>query len=377
MNPRVAIVIVNWNGWEDTLTCLESILRVPIPCCRTIVVDNGSRNDSVTRIREWAAPGRKTAPVTLVSYDRETAEQGGSPLGERALNAAGTGSLAVIETGANLGFAGGNNIGIRYARAWGAKYILLLNNDAFISSPDALPAMIEFMERTPRAGACGGRLLYPGGDPQQSYGHFPAVPRTLAALFPLYRLLPSKWLKGVKRSNVVPDRKIREPLQVDWPSGACLMVRTEAVAEVGMLDERYFLYMEETDWCLRMKVRGWDRYYVPQAEVVHAFGGSVGKTSTPMKAYHLESQFTYYRKHFSPAGLATVAAAYLLRSCFAIGWIGLSSVFARRGNAASSPEAAYWQQARRLAAAALGSFIPTGKPRRIPPTAASAAVRFT
>ena len=382
MNPKVAILIVNWNGWKDTLQCLESVFGQALPNCRTVVIDNGSRNDSVAKIRDWAAgktcstPERAHEPVTLISYSRETAERGGTAKEEPRLVAAGGRGLVLIETGTNLGFSGGNNVGMRYALAQGADYILLLNNDALVACPETLRVMVEFMDRTPSAGACGGRFFYPNGERQQSYGNFPAVPRILAYLFPLYKLLPSQWLRGVKRSNVVPDDSVREPLQVDWPSGACLMIRSQTVRDVGMLDERFFLYMEETDWCLRMKARGWDRYYLPQAKVIHAFGGSVTKTSTSMRQYHLESQFAYYRKHFGLPALSVVAAGYLLRSTFSI-WLWKLSCLLDQSDEIPSPEVQYWRSARPLAMAAIRNWLPETDFRQKQITAASTAVRLT
>lgn len=329
MKPKIYILILNWNGWEDTLECLESVFRNTYPNYQVVVLDNGSTDDSITRILEWAE-GKKSAPVRfahgdliakpipIISYTREMAEYGGSPEEEQRVGNPAARALVIIQTGANLGFAGGNNVGIRYAVAHGADYILLLNNDAFFRSSEALSVMVNFMERTPRAGACGGRLFYPDGSPQQSYGNFPAVLRILAYLFPLYKFLPQRWFNSAKRSNVVPEDSVKVPIRIDWPSGACLMVRSKTIEDVGMPDEQYFLYMEETDWCFRMQAKGWDRYYLPQAEVTHAFGGSVRNAPVSMQRYHLQSQFTYYRKHFSAQALAIIASGYMLRSFFSV-----------------------------------------------------------
>jgi GT2 family glycosyltransferase len=251
--------------------------------------------------------------------------------------------LITIQTGANLGFAGGNNVGIRYALAQQAEYILLLNNDAFFRAPEALSTMLRFMEQTPRAGACGARLLYPDNSPQQSYGNFPAFLRILAYLFPLYKILPQRWLKGAKRSNVVPDAAIKEPLRIDWPSGACLLVRSQTIAEVGLLDEQFFLYLEETDWCYRMQAQGWDRYYLPGAEVIHLFGSSLGKAAKPMLTYHLESQFIYYQKHFSPAVFVLTMGSYLLRSLWSVPYWRLAAVlFSAENRSRALERATYW-----------------------------------
>jgi GT2 family glycosyltransferase len=263
----------------------------------------------------------------------------------------------MIQTGANLGFAGGNNVGIRYACAQNADYILLLNNDAFFRSTEALSAMIDFMERTPHAGACGGRLFYTDGSPQQSYGNFPAVLRILAYLFPMYKLLPHRCLKRVKRSNVVPDDTVQEPIRIDWPSGACLMVRVKTIEQVGLLDEQYFLYVEETDWCFRMQAQGWDRYYLPQVEVIHAFGGTVRNSSVSMQSYHLESQFTYYQKHFSKQALAVVAAGYMLRSFISVPFCKIAARVLPDRRINSMENTNYWLLALHLAMTAMRRLV--------------------
>lgn len=369
MAPKTFIVVLNWNGWEYTLECLESLCRCTCPNCRIVVIDNGSTDDSETRIREWAdgkrtAPARFThgdmiaKPLPITSYTKEMAERGGSPAEEQRMASFCTRSLVMIQTGANLGFAGGNNVGIRYACTRDAEYILLLNNDAYFRSPETLSTMIEFMERTPRAAACGGRLFYPDGSPQQSYGNFPAVLRILAYLFPWYRLLPQRWLKRAKRSNVIPDGTDQKPLRIDWPSGACLLVRAKALEDVGLLDEQYFLYVEETDWCFRMHGKGWDRYYLPQAEVIHAFGGSVSGAPVSMQRYHLESQFTYYRKHFSSQTLAVVATGYMLRSPFsALYWKVAALVLSGSPRIKALENVAYWLLAFSLAMTAMRGIV--------------------
>jgi GT2 family glycosyltransferase len=216
-------------------------------------------------------------------------------------------------------------------------------------TPGALSLMIGFMERNPYAGACGGRLFYPDGRPQQSYGHFPSVLRTLAYLFPLYKLFPVRWFARVKRSNVVPDDAVRTPVRIDWPSGACLLARSSMIQGIGMLDERYFLYMEETDWCLRMKSCGWERYYLPGAELVHRFGGSPGNAGSAMLLRHLESLFIYYRTHFSRAARILVSAGYLVRAAWSTSFsTARHSVFSGHQKARADESARYWLLALRL-----------------------------
>lgn len=359
MDPKTFILILNWNGWEDTVQCLESVVLSTCPVKRIVVIDNGSTDDSVYRIESWAAaniPGRTgyTAQILpLRTHSRGMTQPEESLKGEYQ-----TAPLVIIRTGANLGFAGGNNVGIRYALTKGADYILLLNNDAFFRSPETLSVMVNFMEKTPRAGACGARLFYPDGLPQQSYGNFPSALRTLAFLFPLYKLLPQNWLKNVRRSNIIPEDSVQQPIPIDWPSGACLMIRSKMIEDVGLLDERFFLYVEETDWCFRMRAKSWDRYYLPQAEVIHTFGGSVNNAAESMQHYHLESQITYFRKHFSKPVLLIIIAGYLLRSLFSICyWKVAAMVQSGSVRDKSLSNLNYWLRAADLAFQAMPEFF--------------------
>ena len=369
VRPEIFILILNWNNGEYTIECLESVFRNTRPDYQVVVIDNGSTDDSVTRIRKWAE-GKKTAParfaqgemiekpIPIISYDREKAENGGALEEEQKAAKSSSRVLVMIQTGANLGFAGGNNVGIKYACARHSDFILLLNNDAFFRSTEALPTMVDFMERTPRAGACGGRLFYPDGSPQQSYGNFPSVLRILSYLFPLYKLLPQSWFKCVKRSNVVPDDCDQGPIHIDWPSGACLMVRSKMIEDVGMLDEQYFLYMEETDWCFRMRAHGWDRYYLPQVEVTHAFGGTVNNSGVSMRRYHLESQFIYYQKYFSKWALSLILTGYMFSSYFSVLYFKVAARLLSAEHRVKTTESRdYWLFALNLAIKAMRNLV--------------------
>jgi GT2 family glycosyltransferase len=125
-----------------------------------------------------------------------------------------------------------------------------------------------------------------------------------------------------------------------------------------------------------MKKQGWDRYYLPQAEVIHVFGSSVGKTSTPMRQYHLESQFKYFRKHFPAPAMAVFAAGYFVRSSISLlSWRLSCIVGARSGE--PSPDIQFWQQARRLSAAEFRNLLSVRAAGQSQTTAASTAVRTT
>jgi GT2 family glycosyltransferase len=372
-NRKVIILVLNWNGWRDTLDCLESLYHNTYPDYHVVLIDNNSQDDSLERIRDWANGNKIAArnsdtnpfilrPLPYILYDRRTAEQGGLAAEEESLYeklpAMIPHPLTIIQTGKNLGFAGGNNVGLRYARHREAEYVLLLNNDAMLRSQHVISTMIEFMETHPNAGACGGRLFYPDGSAQTSYGNFPALPRALAFLFPVYKLLPKGLFQNVKRANVVPDESIREPLPVDYPSGACFLVRNETINDVGLLDERFFMYAEETDWCLRMMKHGWGRYYVPQAEVVHKYAGSFTNSAVKMNRYFLESLFKYYRKNFTAWRLWILVTGYLLRSLYSIlhGKIA-ACIMAKPQRLSVQDQIQYWRSALKLAATTMKDLI--------------------
>lgn len=371
--PKVIILVLNWNGWRDTLDCLDSLYCSAYPDYQVVLIDNHSADDSLQRVHEWAN-GKMVAdrdastalfrqcPLPYLLYDRTTAEQGGRPREEESLYEklpdGISHPLIIIQTGDNLGFAGGNNVGLRYVRRHAAAYVLLLNNDAMLPSRQTLSTLVGFMDAHTRAGACGGRLVYPDGSPQISYGNFPSLPRALAFLFPVYKLLPQTLFRNVKRSNVIPDMSVTEPIAVDYPSGACLMVRNETITDVGLLDERFFMYAEETDWCLRMMKRGWDRYVVPRADIVHRCAGSPGSSTAKINRYFLESLFSYYRKNFTVRHLWIVTAGYLLRSlCSWLYWSMAHRLASKAEHVSAQERARYWRRSLELAVAAIMDLI--------------------
>ena len=169
-DPKVYIVILNWNGWKDTIECLESVFRNDYTNYQVIVCDNASEDGSLKHIAAWATggldvyvppeaflryssfpPGHK--PIPSVQYDRQEAEAGGKPGNDNV-------QLLLIQTGTNLGFASGNNVGLRYALARDDfEYVWLLNNDTVIR-PDALSKLIIRIKENPKIGMCGSTLLY-------------------------------------------------------------------------------------------------------------------------------------------------------------------------------------------------------------------------
>jgi GT2 family glycosyltransferase len=210
---RVYIILVNWNGWSDTLACLESLVLLNYPDFRIVVCDNGSTNDSSLRIRQWM----HSRPERFAEYSRSVGEHGGDG-GEDA-------PLVLINTGSNLGFAGGSNVGIRYAMARGdGDYCWLLNNDT-VTEPDALSHLVTRMQEDQSIGICGSTLrLYAKQERVQALGggHY-------------YRWIGLPWHYG--RFSHWPGTVPRQPAEsrMNYIEGASMLVSRQFIEQVGLL----------------------------------------------------------------------------------------------------------------------------------------------
>jgi GT2 family glycosyltransferase len=244
----LSIIIVNWNTGDLLRDCLRSLLDDPQPGYEVIVVDNGSSDGSACMVqREF--PG-----------------------------------VQLIENAHNDGFARANNLGIHASRG---RYVLLLNSDTRIPA-GAVPRLIDFMEQHQEAGACGPRLVRADGTPQShGFGNDPALSYLLrrAASQLLLRRPLHDWATSATS-------------MVDWVSGACLLARRTAIEQAGLLDERFFMYFEDNEWCLRIRKAGWSVYYYPEVEIVHLGGQSLARNPEAQQAYY-QSLAYFYAKHYS------------------------------------------------------------------------------
>ena len=233
-------------------------------------------------------------------------------------------ALEVIRNAKNLGFARAANQGFQAVRG---QFALLLNPDVILL-PSAVPRLTQFMTAHPGAGIAGPRLLDPDGTLQGSARRDPSV---WTALFgrsaPLTRLFPNNPVS--KRELPALSVSSNAPVEVDWLSGACLVVRRTAWEQVGLLDERFFLFWEDADWCVRFRQAGWGVYYVPTASGTHFVGVSrAGRRVGSVLDFHV-SAYRYYRKHRVPSAVhprailvgAGLLASLALRSIQAV-WAG-------------------------------------------------------
>jgi GT2 family glycosyltransferase len=280
---NVYIIILNWNGWKDTLQCLESVLRSEYRDFRIVVCDNDSSDGSMDKIKAWARgeleideemnehlrplvspPVKK--PVPFVEYNRKDAEQGGTETAADTL-------LVLIQTGSNSGYSGGNNVGMRYALKKKADFIWLLNNDTLVTA-NTLQALVTLMHDHAEIGLAGNIIALPDKPPQmQAYGGG--------------RLLP---LIGT-------DRFVYSPGKLGYVSGTSLFIRREVAEQIGLLDESFFFYWEDVDYSTRALKNGWKLGVVEDAVVYHKFSASVGGQSLKSDLFKVASLTRYFKKH--------------------------------------------------------------------------------
>lgn len=269
MAPLLSILIVNWNVCDLLRTCLHSIARARGELAlEVIVVDSASGDDSVAMVQQefpWAR---------------------------------------LIACPENVGFPRGNNLALAQANG---RFLYLLNPDTEIVG-DALQQMVQYMVQHSDVGAVGSQLLYPDGRIQSSRRRFP----TLAV-----GLLESTWLQPLApprllRHYYAQDLPDNQPAEVDWVMGASLMTRREVYEQVGGMDEGYFMYSEELDWCRRMKGAGWRVVYLPQAKVIHHEGKSSEQAVAARHINFNRAKLRYFRKYHGRFATALIRATLLL-----------------------------------------------------------------
>ena len=198
-------------------------------------------------------------------------------------------SVNLIRSPRNLGFAAGVN---RAAREATAPYLLVLNPDARLEN-GALETLVEFLDAQPRAALVAPSMRYPDGRPQSSAFRFPGIVQTALDLFPVDRLMETR-LNG-RLSGTTPH-------EIDFALGACLLIRRSAWDDVGPLDEGYFMYVEEVDWCQRAHARGWEVWQQPAASAVHHGGAATRQRADVMFAELWRSRLRYYERFGGPLG---------------------------------------------------------------------------
>ncbi len=300
---HVCIIVLNWNGWQDTIECLESLLRLSYPSYTVVVCDNASSDDSWDQIHLWAS-GNLTASCTNPKLAHLTSPPVAKPVPSISYSSPQASlssltfecSLVLIQTGGNLGFAGGNNVGLRYALSQtDCEYFWLLNNDTVVEA-DALSRMVEQMSVDQRVGICGSVLLdYTSPQTVQAFGG-----KRYGAW--------SGRILDMKHATQPSPQSVSNSM--DYVHGASMLVRREFLQTIGLMDEGYFLYFEEMDWAMRSRGR-FRLGYAPLSIVYHKEGASIGtharrqKRSLLAERYATRNRLLFTRK-FHPALVPSV-----------------------------------------------------------------------
>ena len=264
--PRVYIVLLNWNGWQDTLECMRSLRRIEYQNWHAVIVDNGSTDDSVERIKE-ACP-----------------------------------NIPILETHKNLGFAAGNNAGIRLALNKGADYVFVLNNDTIVF-PDTISAFVAFAEKHPAAALMGPKI-----DRHNPQREWPICRKldllTVLCTFTAFRRI-------VARIPVICDvfySTGSQPSVVQFLAGCALFFRASAFENAGLFDERTFLDFEELIMAEKIRNAGLSAYFVPQATIRHTGSASASKLRAKRYIENAKSEEYFFSNYvrLSPLGRSIV-----------------------------------------------------------------------
>jgi len=244
--------------------------------------------------------------------------------------------VQVIANEKNVGFVRGSNQGIRASRG---GYVLLLNPDTEVVG-DALSLMLDYMEEHPRVGALGAQLRHPDGRVQSSRRRFP----TLATAFVESTVL-QQWFprNRVLDRYYVQDRADGDTQEVDWIVGACILLRREAIEQVGLLDERVFMYSDELDWCRRARSAGWSVVYLPTAQVIHHEGKSSEQAVAARHIHFQEAKIHYFRKHHGRWAGSILRLFLLLTYAYQLLEEGGKWLVGHKRHLRSQRVRAYWQ----------------------------------
>ncbi|GBF80673.1 glycosyltransferase family 2 protein [Aphanothece sacrum] len=269
-SSEILVVIVNYKTPDLTIDCLKSLTNEiqSLPSMKVVVVDNDSADGSVKKIQEAINNEAWSSWVSLIASDK------------------------------NGGFAFGNNLAIRPVLESSSPppYFLLLNPDTIVH-PDGIKILVDFMNKNPQVGIAGSRLEEPDGTPQCSAFRFHSIFSEFdnSLCLGIVSTLLKPWI-------IAPPVSVVD-CQTDWVAGASMIIRREVFEAIGLLDEGYFMYFEEVDFCLRAHQAGWNCWYVPESRVIHLVGQSSGVTNTkvPPKRrpqYWFDSRQRFFLKNY-------------------------------------------------------------------------------
>ena len=247
--PKVALIVLNWEAWRDTAECLDSLRKITYPNAEIVVVDNGSSDKSEEMLKERFP------------------------------------DLPILQTGKNLGYTGGNNAGIRHALKHKADYVLLLNNDTLVER-DFLQPLVHSLETNEKIGMVGGKILFSNAQNKISSAGGEFI-----------------WYKGLGifiGEGETDSGQYDTPREVDFLTGCFWLVQASVFTQLGLLDERYFIYVEDVEFCYRVRQAGWKILYQPQSVIYHTLGQAFEETKPFIRHYYRDRNRILFTRENMP-----------------------------------------------------------------------------
>ena len=307
--PKVSIIILNWNGWKDTIECLESLYQIDYLYYNVIVVDNASSDKSIKMIKEYCR-GELKVISPFFEYAFENKPVNILELNETELKTVNVADefsglpsskkLFLIKNNLNHGFAEGNNIGIRFALNFlDSNYILLLNNDTVVDK-HFLKELVDADQNGEKTGVLGPMVYYYGEPDKITYigGNINLFTGKVA----------HPYLNKFKNGHF--------PEEIDYICGCSLLIKKEVVDEIGLLDPDYYLYYEDTDLGLRALNEGYKNLMVPKSEIWHKVSASIDESSKTALYYGVRNHFLLIKKNCGLKYMMTFLPVFLLRKFF-------------------------------------------------------------
>jgi len=293
--PKVHVIVINWNGEDDTCRCLSSLMSVDYPNMHVVVSDNGSRPASLEALREWARQNH-VGPS-------DAAAQG-------AAGAPGIRSFTILENGRNLGFTGANTVGIEHAMADGTDYVVFLNNDTLVT-PTFLSLMVSAAEKDPTLGLLGCKTFHGDGTSTER-------PRIIWSLGGYAYHFGNPMNRGSNQ----PDRpEWNGVVENELICGCCMLIRRAAIEQCGVQDDDIFFAIDDVEYSMRVARAGWKNALVLDAEIYHAGSRSV-EGRVGLQLYYLFRNTYFFRSKYFPWYRNIVFFTHHLTRYLVIGGLG-------------------------------------------------------
>ncbi len=293
MNPNVAIIIVNWNGWQDTLECLESLYQINYPNYDVVLVDNNSEDDSIQKIKEYCNGQirveskffqyqTQNKPIKIIEYTEKEGKinQNVSNNDKNTYQSPLIKKLILIKTDKNHGFAGGNNIGIKYAIHYlNPDYVLLLNNDT-VQDQEFLVELVKTAESSNHIGFVGAKTYF--------YNQKNTIQVAGGAK------VSFKYIISLEMGlNQIDDGSYDQNTELDYIGGSCVLCKREMLEKIGLMDTKYFMYWEDADWGFRGNESGYKSIYSFKSKIWHKVGAS---SKSYFQMYYFNRNRMYFMK---------------------------------------------------------------------------------